>query len=93
LESRGREREREREREVISNRHDTIIKNKKRENVLTVRCGNNSGQECEGKGSTKEIQIQEFTYRGTTNVGHEMFDYTSNNWRHYNSNKRFKEKF
>ena len=88
-----RERESEREREVVSNKHDTIIKNKKRENMLTVSCGNKSGQKREGEGSTKETQIQEFMYRGTTNVGHEMFDYTSNNWRHQNSNERFKEKY
>ena len=32
-------------------------------------------------------------YRDTMNVEHEMYDYTSNNWSHRNSNKRFKEKF
>ena len=29
--------------------------------------------------------------RDTTNVKHEMYDYTCNNWNHRNSNKRFKE--
>ena len=28
----------------------------------------------------------------TTNVEHEMCDYTGNNWSHRNGNKRFKEK-
>ena len=28
----------------------------------------------------------------TTNVEHEMCDYTGNNWRYRNSNKRYKEK-
>jgi hypothetical protein len=32
-------------------------------------------------------------YRNTTNVEHEMYDYTGNNWSHRNSNRRLKEKF
>jgi hypothetical protein len=32
-------------------------------------------------------------YRDTTNMEHEMYDYTSNDWSHQNSNKRFKERF
>ena len=32
-------------------------------------------------------------YRDTTNVEPEMYDYTSNNWSHWNSNEKFKEKF
>jgi hypothetical protein len=42
--------------------------------------------------SRKEAKIQEIMYRNTENVKHEMYDYTGNNWRHWNSNKRFKEK-
>ena len=38
-------------------------------------------------------KIQEFMYRDTTNVEHEMNYYTGNNWSHRNSNKRFKENF
>jgi hypothetical protein len=41
----------------------------------------------------KEVGIQEFIYRDTTNVEHEMYDYTSYNWSHWNSNKKLKEKF
>ena len=40
----------------------------------------------------KKAQIQELIYRGATNVEPEMYDHTSNNWSHRNSNKRFKEK-
>ena len=29
----------------------------------------------------------------TTNVEPEMYDYTSNNWSHWNSNEKLKEKF
>jgi len=36
---------------------------------------------------------QEFMYRDTTNVEPEMYDYTSNNWSHFNSNETVKEKF
>ena len=61
--------------------------------MLTVRCGNNKGQNCDRKGGRKGTQVQELTYRGTTNVGHETYDYTSNDWRHQYSKKRFKEKF
>jgi len=32
-------------------------------------------------------------YRDTTNVEPEMYDYTSNNWSHWNSNEKRKEKF
>ena len=34
-----------------------------------------------------------YMYRDTTNVEHDMHNYTSNNWSHQSSNKRFKEKF
>jgi hypothetical protein len=32
-------------------------------------------------------------YRDTTDVDHETYYYTSGNWTHRNSNKKFKEKF
>ena len=37
--------------------------------------------------------IQELMYRDTTNVEPEMYDCTSNNWGHWNSNEKLKEKF
>jgi hypothetical protein len=45
------------------------------------------------KRSGKEVKIQEFRYRDTTNVEPEMYDYTSNNWSHWNSNEKLMEKF
>jgi hypothetical protein len=42
--------------------------------------------------SGKEVKIQEFRYRGTTNVEREMYGYTSYNWNHWNSNEKLKEK-
>jgi len=43
--------------------------------------------------NNKTCKIREFMYRHTTNVEHEMCDYTGNNWCQRNSNKSFKEKF
>jgi hypothetical protein len=35
----------------------------------TDRCGNTCRQKCRAKGNGTEVKIQEFMYRGTTNVG------------------------
>jgi len=80
------------DREVTANRPDIIIKNKRRENMHTDGCGNSRRQKCCAKGSGKEVKIQEFMYRDTTDVEPEMYDYTSNNWSHCNSNEKLKEK-
>jgi len=34
----------------------------------TERCGNTRRRKCSAKGSGKEVKIQEFMYRDTTNV-------------------------
>ena len=81
------------DREVTANRPDIIIKNKKRENMHTDRFGNTCRQKYCAKGSGKEVKIQEFMYRDTTNVEPEMYNYTNNNWSHWNSNENLKEKF
>jgi hypothetical protein len=57
----------------------------------TDRCGNTCRQKCRAKGSGKEVKIQEFMCRDTTNM--EMYDYTGNNWSHWNSNEKLKKKF
>ena len=41
----------------------------------------------------KATKIQQFMYRDTANVEHEMYDYTGNIWSHRNSNRRFREQF
>ena len=61
--------------------------------MYTDRCGNIRRQKCCTKGSGKEVEIQGFMYRDTTNVGPEMYDYTNYNWSHWNSNEKRKEKF
>ena len=56
--------------------------------MYTDRCGNTRRQKCCAKGSGKEVKIQELMYRDTTNVEPEMYDYTNNNWSHWNSNEK-----
>jgi hypothetical protein len=70
---------------VIANRPD-INKDKKEENVRTDRYGIIRGQKCHAKESREET-CQELVYRDTTNVEHEMHDYTGSNWIHRTSNK------
>jgi hypothetical protein len=78
------------DREVIANMPDIIIKTK-RGNMHTDRCGNTHRQKyC---ASEAEVEIQEFVYRDATNVEPEMYDCTSNNWSHWNSNEKLKEEF
>ena len=57
----------------------------------TDRCGNTCRQKCCAKGSGKEVKIQDFRCRDTTNLEPEMYDYTSNNWSHWNSNEKLTE--
>jgi hypothetical protein len=79
--------------EVTANRPDTIIKNKKEKTCTLIDVAIPADKKCCAKGSGKEVEIQEFMYRDTTNVEPEMYDYTSNNWSHRNSNEELKEKF
>jgi hypothetical protein len=58
----------------------------------TDRCGNTRRQKCCAKGSRKEVKIQEFI-RDTMNVESQMYNYTSNNWSHWNSNEKLTETF
>ena len=43
--------------------------------------------------NNNKVRIQEFMYRDTMNVEPEMYGYTNNNWSHWNSNEKLKEKF
>ena len=58
----------------------------------TNRRGNTRRQKCCAKGSGKEVKIQEYVYRYRANVKPQMDDCTSNNWSHWNSNEKLKEK-
>ena len=59
----------------------------------TDRCGNTRRQKCCTKESAKEVKIQQFMYRDTTNVEPVMYGYRSNNWSKWNSNEKLKETF
>ena len=41
--------------------------------MRTDRYGNTRGQKFHAKGKVKEVKVQEFMYRGTTNVEHVMY--------------------
>jgi hypothetical protein len=43
------------------------------------------------KGSEKEVKVQEFMYRDTTNVEPEMYDYTNNKWSHWNRTRSLRK--
>ena len=81
------------DREVTANRTDIIIKNKKEKTCALIDVAIPADRNVVQKESEKEVKIQEFMYRDTANVEHEMYDYTGNNWSHWNSNERLKEKF
>ena len=53
--------------------------------------GNNNNNNNNKSG--KDVELQEFMCTDTTNVEPEMYDYTNNNWSHWNSNEKLKEKF
>ena len=67
------------DREVTVNRPVIIIKNKKEETCTLIDVAIPADRNFVHKGSGKEVKIQEFMYRDTTNVEPEMYDYTSNN--------------
>jgi hypothetical protein len=68
--------------DVTAIRPDLIIKNKKDYRCTLDRCGNTRRQECHANVSGEKAKIQQFMYRDTTNVEHEMYDYTGNGWSH-----------
>ena len=59
----------------------------------TDRYGNTHRQKCCAKGSGKEVKVQGYMYRDKKIVEPEMYDYTNNNWSHWNSNEKLKKKF
>jgi hypothetical protein len=45
------------------------------------------------KRKKKKVKIQEFMHRDRAIVEPEMYDHTSKNWSHWDSNEKLKEKF
>jgi hypothetical protein len=80
------------DREVTANRPDIIIKKEKTCTLIDVAILADRNV-VRIKGSGKEVKIQEFMYSDTTNVEPEMYNYTTNNWNHWNSNEKLEEKF
>jgi hypothetical protein len=78
------------DREVTANRPYIILKNT-REKTCILMDGSTRRQKSHKMKQKKATE--EFMYTGAMNVEQEMYDNTSNNWSHWNSNKRFKEKF
>jgi len=68
----------------------TLLANSGQPILEVLKYNNNNNN---NNNNVKEVKIQEFMYRDTTNVEPEMYDCTSNNWIHWNSNKKLKEKF
>ena len=59
----------------------------------TDRCGNTCRQKCCAKGRGKEVKYKSLCIETQRNLELEMYDYTNNNWSHWNSNEKLKEKF
>ena len=57
--------------------------------LIKAYCFNNISNNNNNNNNNK----QEFVYRDATNVEPEMYDCTSNNWSHWNSNEKLKQKF
>ena len=82
------------DREVAAKRPDVIIKNKKEKACTLIDVAIPADRNVVQKEVQKELKCKSLcTYRDTTNVEPEMYDYTSKNWSHWNSNEKLKEKF
>jgi len=80
------------DREFAENRPDIIIKNKKEKTCTLIDVAIPADRNFVQKEAEKEVKIQGFMYRDTTNVESEMYDCTSDNWSHWNSNEKLNEK-
>jgi hypothetical protein len=74
------------DRDATANRPDTIIKNTKEKTCTLIYVSIPVDRKEAEKLKYKSLGIE------TTNVEPEMYDYTSYNWSHWNSNEKLKEK-
>jgi hypothetical protein len=80
------------DREETAHTADIIIKNKKEKRSALLHVATPIERNfVQNEGEKKKKK--QFMYRDTTNVEPEMYDYTSNNWGHWNSNEKLKETF
>ena len=70
-----------------------IIINKKEKTCTLIDVAIPADRNVVQKEVEKKLKYKSLMYRDTTNVEPEMYDYTSNNWSHWNSNEKLKEKF
>ena len=76
------------DREVTANRPDIIIKNTKAKTCTLIDVAIHAV----GNVVQKEVE-KKLIYTDTANVEPEMYDHTSNNRSHWDSNEKLKEKF
>ena len=80
------------DREVTANRPDILIKNKKEKTCTLIDVAIPADRNVVQKETEKKLKYNSLVYRDTKNVEPEMYDCTSNNWSHWNSNEKLKEK-
>jgi len=78
------------DREVIANRPDIIIKNVKENTCTLIDVAIHADRNVVQKEAEKKLKCKSLCIE--TNVEPEMYDNTSNNWSHWNSNEKLKEK-
>ena len=81
------------QREIKANRPDIIIKNTKEKTCTLIDVAIPADRNVVQKEAEKKLKLQEFMYRDTANVDPEMYDHTSSNWSHWDSNEKLKKKF
>jgi len=80
------------DREVTANRPGIIIKNKKEKTCTLIDVAIPADRNVVQKEAEKKLKYKRLCIE-VTNVEPEMYDYTSNNWSHWNSNEKLKEQF
>jgi hypothetical protein len=81
------------DREVTANRPDIIIKNTKQKTCTLIDVAIPVDRNVVQKEAEKKLKYKSLCIRDTANVEPEMYDHTSNNWSHWDSNEKLKEKF
>ena len=80
------------DREVTTNRSDIIIKNKKEKICTLIDVAIPADRIVVQNEAENKLKYKSLFYRDTS-VEPEMYDCASNNWSHWNSNEKLKEKF
>ena len=80
------------EREVTTNRPDIIIKNKKEKSCTLIDVAIAAHKNVVQKEAEKKLKYKSLCIE-IQRIEPEMYDCTSNNWSHWNSNEKLKEKF